>query len=282
MPRVPTSLAESAPLLRELHRDLEVDGRVPFVLTSDGRLAARLVDDLAHLGLKATLLTDPTSLLAAWMETRPPFMLVDIRDPEHFAFCAELKRQPELRDVPLVALAPDPSARTRQALRDAGVDDWLVLPWTASELEARIRGNTLEPWVLVERGAAGRWPLAPVRVLVVDDDPFVQQILEHHFRRRKWDVVLLEDAEEAFERVRAEPFDLIVADALIPPLGVFELMRSLRTLHPAPAPRMVVTAIQDPDATCVRALAWGADDFIAKPFNPAVVAARLGRLVGAP
>ena len=279
MLRVPTSLAEAIPLLKELHHRMEVSAQAPFVLASDTRLAARLRDDLGCLGFKPVHLSEPPAVIAAWMETRPPLMLVELRPTEHLSFCADLKLQPYLRDLPLVGLVADPGADTRNSLRDAGIDDWLVVPWTLSELAARMRGNTLRPLPPTRQDPAAAGPAAPVRVLVVDDDPFVQLILEHHFRRRKWEVTRLEDAVEAFDLVRVEPFDLVVADALVPPSGIFELLCNLRSLEPSRIPRVVVTGAQDPDATCVRALGWGADDFVAKPFNPAVLAARVGRLV---
>ncbi len=282
MLRVPTHLDQAVPVLMDLHQKLEVDGRAPFVLVADARLSRRLLDDLVSIGLRPVHLTEPAAVLAAWMETRAPLMLLDARVPAHLSFGADLKLQPYLRDLPLVALVAEPGADTRNELRDAGIDDWLVVPWTATELAARIRGNSLVPPPLLrpDRPFHGE-PHTPVRVLVVDDDPFVQRILEHHFRRRKWEVVRLEDATEAFDRARVEFFDLVVADALVPPAGVFELLCNLRSLQPARMPRVVVTGAQDPDATCVRALGWGADDFIAKPFNPSVLAARVGRLVRA-
>ncbi|MBN1334542.1 MAG: response regulator [Deltaproteobacteria bacterium] len=282
MLRVPTNLTVSVPLLMKAHRNLPVDGRAPFVLTADVHLAKRLVDDLTCLGMRPVHLADHESVLTAWMETRPPLLLVDIRTPSNLAFSADLKLQPYLRDLPLVAVVPDATSATRNALRDAGVDDWLLTPWTLSELAARVRGNSLQPIGRSGREAGESHPAARVRILVVDDDPFVQQILEHQFRRRSWEVVRLEDAVEAFDRVRTDPFDIVVADALVPPSGVFELLCNLRTLHPAPAPRVLVTGAQDPEATCVRALGWGADDFVAKPLNPAVLAARVGRLVDRP
>jgi signal transduction histidine kinase len=121
-------------------------------------------------------------------------------------------------------------------------------------------------------------PIAPIavegRVLVVDDHDelraFVVDVLKDHFQ-----VLEARDGEEALAVVERERPDLVVSDITMPVMNGIELCRRIK-LHASlnQTPVILLTARTGSEAT-LEAYAHGADDFIAKPFHPGVLLARV-------
>ena len=111
-----------------------------------------------------------------------------------------------------------------------------------------------------------------VKVLVVEDEASIRSFIVINLRRAGYDVIEAETGEEALERFRANP-DTKVAllDIMLPGIDGFELMEYIRPLG---IPVIFLTARGSVDDR-VRGLRLGADDYIAKPFDPAELVARV-------
>lgn len=112
------------------------------------------------------------------------------------------------------------------------------------------------------------------RIVLAEDNPevreFVRSLLEPRFEVR-----LCEDGLEALELVRREPPDLVLSDVMMPRMSGTELCREIKTdsgLRSTPV--ILLTAKVGSEAT-LEAYAHGADDFVAKPFHPRVLMARI-------
>lgn len=118
-------------------------------------------------------------------------------------------------------------------------------------------------------------------VLVADDDPLLRSILEHKLTRAGYDVVIAEDGRAALEAAERLRPAVIVLDAMMPILDGFEVLRRLKG-DSALRDLIVVmlTALRRQD-DIVGALQLGAADYLAKPFNPDELVARLARLAPA-
>jgi DNA-binding response OmpR family regulator len=103
------------------------------------------------------------------------------------------------------------------------------------------------------------------RILVVDDDPTVADVVGRYLRRDGFDVELVADGEAALERALAEPPDLVVLDLMLPGLSGLEVCRRLRATLPTPV--VMLTALGE-EADRVLGLELGADDYVTKPFSP--------------
>lgn len=118
-------------------------------------------------------------------------------------------------------------------------------------------------------------------ILIADDDPLLRSILEHKLVRSGYEVVLAEDGRAALGLAQQRAPAAIVLDAMMPVLDGFEVLRRLKA-DPALQDIVVVmlTALRRED-DIVGALNLGAADYLAKPFNPDELVARLARLAPA-
>jgi phosphoserine phosphatase RsbU/P len=117
---------------------------------------------------------------------------------------------------------------------------------------------------------------APGRILVVDDEPGNRDVLARQLARQGHTVAEAGDGEAAIARLRAEPFDLVLLDMMMPVLDGFSTLRALKG-DPAlrHLPVIMISAL-DEIAAVVKCIENGAEDFLPKPFNPVLLRARIG------
>jgi DNA-binding response OmpR family regulator len=113
---------------------------------------------------------------------------------------------------------------------------------------------------------------AAPRILVVDDDPTVAEVVARYLAREGFDVETESDGQAALDRALAAPPDLVVLDLMLPRLDGLEVFRRLRAV--APVPTIMLTARGDEEDR-VAGLDLGADDYLAKPFSPRELTARV-------
>ena len=113
---------------------------------------------------------------------------------------------------------------------------------------------------------------AAPRVLVVDDDRTLTDVVTRYLVRDGFTVEVVHDGAVALERALAEPPDLVVLDLMLPGMGGLEVCRRLRAL--APVPVVMLTAKSD-ETDRIVGLELGADDYVTKPFSPRELAARV-------
>jgi len=114
-------------------------------------------------------------------------------------------------------------------------------------------------------------PTAP-RVLIIEDDPNVSEVVARYLEREGYGVEAVTDGAEGLERALADPPDLVVLDLMLPSLGGLEVCRRLRQV--APVPVIMLTA-RGEEADRIAGLELGADDYVAKPFSPRELTARV-------
>jgi DNA-binding response OmpR family regulator len=114
-------------------------------------------------------------------------------------------------------------------------------------------------------GNASVAPTPPARVLVVEDDATVREVVARYLVREGIVVDAVADGLVALEHARESSPDLVVLDLMLPGLDGLEVCRRLRTRSPVPV--IMLTAKGDEDDRLL-GLELGADDYIAKPFSP--------------
>ncbi|NOY80609.1 MAG: response regulator transcription factor [Kiritimatiellaeota bacterium] len=112
-------------------------------------------------------------------------------------------------------------------------------------------------------------------ILVVDDERDIRDLVSYHLTRSGFMVVTAADGERALEVVRETVPDLIVLDLMLPGMDGLDVCRLLRrdprTSH---VPVVMLTA-RDDETDVVTGLELGANDYVAKPFSPRILVARV-------
>jgi DNA-binding response OmpR family regulator len=103
---------------------------------------------------------------------------------------------------------------------------------------------------------------ASPRILVVDDEQPVQQLLDRTLRSEGYEVVPALDGEQALAQINAQSFDLVMLDVMLPKLDGFEVCRRVRAQSSVPI--IMLTAKAEEVADRVLGLELGADDYIIK------------------
>ena len=118
------------------------------------------------------------------------------------------------------------------------------------------------------------------KILVVDDDPNVQRLLQYTLKQEGYDVVVASDGAEGFRLWGAEAPDLILLDVMLPKLDGYQVATKIRTEEGtiAHVPIIMLTAEREVEQK-VRGLRAGADDYLIKPFHPAELMARIKSLL---
>jgi two-component system phosphate regulon response regulator OmpR len=127
--------------------------------------------------------------------------------------------------------------------------------------------------------------VANARILVVDDDDRLADMLGTYLRSRGFVVELRADGTSGLRALEASRFDIVVLDVMLPDIDGLEVLRRLRATSNVPV--LMLTA-RGEDTDRIVGLELGADDYLPKPFNPREVVARLtailrrGRVLAAP
>ena len=118
--------------------------------------------------------------------------------------------------------------------------------------------------------------LRPPRILLVEDDPVIREATAVGLRRNGFDVETAADGTEGLESFRRDPPALALLDIMLPGLDGVALCREIRRESQLP---IVFLSARSDAVDVVLGLEAGADDYVTKPFDPAVLAARLRAVV---
>jgi DNA-binding response OmpR family regulator len=115
-------------------------------------------------------------------------------------------------------------------------------------------------------------PDPPGRIVVVDDDPTVADVVGRYLIRDGHSVQCAHDGYEALRLVEQQPPDLVVLDLMLPGIDGLEVCRRLRERWPIPV--VMLTALSD-ETDRLAGFETGADDYVTKPFSPRELAMRV-------
>jgi two-component system KDP operon response regulator KdpE len=110
------------------------------------------------------------------------------------------------------------------------------------------------------------------RVLVVDDEPRIVKFLEVKLKASGYEVLTAHNGLAALELVQAQEPDLIVLDVVMPGIDGFETLRQVRALSSVP---VIILSAKEASVEKIKGLTLGADDYLAKPFSPDELIARI-------
>jgi len=110
------------------------------------------------------------------------------------------------------------------------------------------------------------------RIVLIDDDRELGSMLTDFLRPDRLDVTICGTAEDGLQRLASENFDLVVLDIMLPGISGLDALKQIRQSSDMPV--IMLTARGD-DVDRIIGLEFGADDYLAKPFNPRELVARI-------
>ena len=110
------------------------------------------------------------------------------------------------------------------------------------------------------------------KILVVDDEKPISDIIKFNLEKEGYEVVVAFDGEEALEKVESEKPDLLVLDLMLPKVDGLEVAKQVRAKYTTP---IIMATAKDSELDKVLGLELGADDYVTKPFSNRELVARV-------
>jgi DNA-binding response OmpR family regulator len=114
------------------------------------------------------------------------------------------------------------------------------------------------------------------KILVVDDDPTVREVVLSYLKAEQYEVAEAADGEQALSLIGNERPDLVVLDVMLPGLDGLEVCRRVRAHSTLP---VILLTARGAESDRVVGLELGADDYVAKPFSPRELVLRVGSVL---
>lgn len=117
--------------------------------------------------------------------------------------------------------------------------------------------------------------MSPKKLLIVDDEPDIVELVSYNLRKEGFDVSSAFDGEEALAKIRKGKFDLLVLDLMLPGLQGMELCRIVRNDPKTKNLPIIMLTAKGEEIDRVLGLEMGADDYLTKPFSTRELLARI-------
>ncbi|MGE0323417.1 MAG: response regulator [Polyangiaceae bacterium] len=258
----------------ELMQSQVSEGTSVLVVDDSVTFRKRVAERLIEVGYRVFEAATGEDGLHMAASLRPTVILVDgelpgIRGP---TVIRRVRLDAALRDTPcMLVTGGDPVEAELEAL-EAGANDFLLksddLSILFAKLQVLIRSGTIAPSQLSSA-------LGPKRVVAVDDSESYLYRLGEELRMEGYDVALAHSGEAALELLAVQSADCILLDLMMPGIGGEETCKRIKA---APVlrdtPLILLTALES-DAAVVSGLAAGADDYVSKSADFAVLKARV-------
>jgi DNA-binding response OmpR family regulator len=118
-----------------------------------------------------------------------------------------------------------------------------------------------------------------VNILVAEDDKDIAELIAHYVERSGWRAHTVGSGDEALALSRKETFDLVVLDVMLPGMSGLEVCRALRAEAATTAIPIIMVTARAEETDRIIGLDIGADDYLAKPFSPNELVARIRALM---
>lgn len=110
------------------------------------------------------------------------------------------------------------------------------------------------------------------KILIADDEPEIRDLLRLYLENEQYEVLEAEDGQQALGLLRSRKPDLCVLDIMMPKMDGYHVLQELRKESNIP---VIILSAKDADSEKILGLNLGADDYLAKPFNPLEAVARV-------
>ena len=119
---------------------------------------------------------------------------------------------------------------------------------------------------------------APLKILIADDEPDIIEIISFHLMKAGYDIATARDGSEAIDKAKQFEPDCIILDVMMPKRTGFEVCEYLRSNSQFDKTLIVLLTALNDEASHIKGLELGGDDFVTKPISPKVLISRITAL----
>jgi two-component system, NtrC family, sensor kinase len=249
-----------------------------------------VVEDSETQALKLTLLLEENGLVAqraasaeaAFEELargRYDLIVVDYKLPgmQGDELCRRVRMNVDMRQIPILMLTVEDGQGAEQRGLDSGADDYVskTAEWDLLLLRMRALLKKSQAAAILSPGEGG---LLQARLLIIDDSPTYRERLAAELAGEGYSVVLAGSGEEGLSRLAREEIDCVLLDLVMPEVDGMEVCRRIAQTLDNPAMVLMLTAHETKE-DMTRGLEAGADDFVGKSSDMAVLKSRIRALL---
>lgn len=117
--------------------------------------------------------------------------------------------------------------------------------------------------------------MAKANVLIIEDDPEIQELLSFTLAKEGWTLIAARDGEAGLAALASSSPDCVVLDIMLPGMDGLEVLRRVKAEASWKRLPVIMTTARGEESDIVAGLELGADDYVVKPYSPKVLAARI-------
>jgi len=121
-------------------------------------------------------------------------------------------------------------------------------------------------------------PIAPTRVLIIEDERALTDVLTYNLEREGFEVRVAHDGQEGLRKAQTQPVDLILLDLMLPTLNGLDVCRELRSSELTRDVPIIMLTAKAEETDQIVGFSLGADDYVTKPFSVKVLMERIKAL----
>jgi len=273
-------------LVREKLHDL------PVLVVDDNRSTLDALQDmLGNWGMRALACSSESEALerlSSAARSRRPLRValldIDLPGTDGLELARRLRSHTGFSGGAILMLGAAASSIQAARAREFGVAHTLIKPIRQSELLNAIFQVLGEPPHSSAEAAGDVQPAAALRVLLAEDNPINRRVAERLLQKKGHTTAVASNGREALERIRAEPFDIVLMDVQMPDLDGYAATAAIRKLEATNGGHLPIIGVtaHAMDGDRERCLAAGMDGYVAKPILPKLLYAEIERVTKKP
>lgn len=230
-----------------------------MVVDDEERIRSLLIDTLSALGYDTLGAKDSEEALSLLETEKLDLVIADVRmnKTSGLSLLRSIKSRNPL--MPVLIITGYNFTYTKDQAMQGGADGFLAKPFRIGKIEELIRK------ALGIKAATGDKPYRLKKILVVDDDEQLRDMLLEVLSSLDYFPIGVEDGEEALSQLKIQDFDLVISDIRMPKMNGLDLLKNIKKSD-SQTPVVMITGFP---STCPvqKAMQEGADGYLAKPFR---------------
>jgi len=113
------------------------------------------------------------------------------------------------------------------------------------------------------------------KILIIEDDPAIQELLSHTISKEGWELLQVKSGEEGIKLLKSKIVDCILLDIMLPGMDGLKVLKKIKEIDHCKNIPVIMTTAKGEESDIIIGLELGADDYVVKPFSPKVLIARI-------